>query len=105
MKIKENYMVEMTLKPIPEDVYQARGQAEMDYTKEQMDKGILKDLMVTENHKQYWLSFCVDSEQDFLDCLKGFPLYDYFDYRYHKVLDMKVQSAAGLTDPNLNRAK
>jgi len=101
MKIKDNYIVEMTLKPIPPDVYQNKGHAEIQYTQEQMEAGILKDLMVTEDHKRYWLSFAVDSEQEFLDTLRGFPLYDYFDYSYHKVLDMKVQAAAGLTDPNL----
>ena len=96
-----HYVVEMRLQPISPEDYQALGQAEIDYTKEQIDAGILQQLLVTEDHKQYWMIMAVDNEADLLSVLTGFPLHAYFDYRYYPVLDMVAAARAGVTDPNL----
>ena len=101
MPQEQNYVVEMTLRDIPPDVYQERGRAEMEYTQEQMAAGKLTQLLVTENHKRYWMIFAVDDAQELQTVLQGFPLHDYFDYKCHAVLDVVHASKAGVTDPNL----
>ena len=95
------YIVTMTLKPVPNDVYMAKGKAENDYAQSLMASGVIRQFYVTENHKSYWIAFDVDSEKSLLHNLEGFPLYAYFDYEFHKVIDMVAAVAGGLTDPNL----
>ena len=45
--------------------------------------------------------FSVSGEKELKSILEGFPLHRYFDYSYHKVLDMVAASKMGLSDPNL----
>jgi muconolactone delta-isomerase len=98
----QNFVIEMSLTPVPADVYQESGRAEMEYTQEQMAAGNLTQLLVTEDHRKYWMVFSVSDETELRSVLEGFPLYRFFDYTVHAVVDMVAASAAGLTDPNLN---
>ena len=97
----QNFVVEMTLGKIPPEVYQKLGKAETEYTQAQMAAGKLTQLLVTGDHKRYWLIFDVADKDELLDVLQGFPLHDYFDYTIHPCLDMVAASARGVTDPNL----
>jgi len=99
---EQNFVVEMRLASIPEDAYQSLGRAEIEYTQEQMAAGKLAQLLVTKNHRQYWMVFAVDGEEELRSVLEGFPLHQFFDYTVHPVTDMVAASAAGLTDPNLD---
>ena len=102
MDNKKNFVVEMTLKAVPPETYQLLGRAEVEYTQQQVACGKLTQLLVTEDHRRYWMVFSVSTEQELSSVLEGFPLYQFFDYKYHQVMDMVAASAAGLTDPNLN---
>ena len=95
------FIVTMTLKPVPKDVYLAQGKAENDYAQRLMDAGTIAQFYVTQDHKNYWIIFSVADEQTLLTTLKGFPFYAYFEYSYHQVIDMVAAVAAGMTDPNL----
>jgi len=98
----KNFVIEMQLKPVPPEVYQELGKAEVDYTQLQMNEGKLADLLVTPDHKRYWMVWSVADEAELMDCLQGFPLHDYFDYQVSAVLDMVAASKAGVTDPALS---
>ncbi|ARN76069.1 muconolactone Delta-isomerase [Oceanicoccus sagamiensis] len=95
------FIVTMTLKPVPHDVYMKRGKAENEYTQSLMASGVISQFYVTENHRHYWIVFDVESEQVLEKKLQGFPLYSYFEYKFEKVIDMVAAVAGGLTDPNL----
>ncbi len=97
-----NFVIEMGLKPVPSEVYQELGQAEVDYTQLQMNSGKLTQLLVTPDHKKYWMVWECVSQEELLSLLQGFPLHDYFDYTVHAVMDMVVASKAGMTDPALD---
>lgn len=97
----KHFVVEMELQAIPPDTYQRLGQAEIDYTRQQIETGKLCQLLVTEDHRRYWMVFAVETEEELLSILRGFPLYPFFDCRHHPVLDMVAASKAGFTDPNL----
>jgi muconolactone delta-isomerase len=99
--IEQNFVVEMSLGNIPSDVYQELGRAEMEYTQDQMAAGKLTQLLVTTDHKRYWMIFAVNDEEELRSILEGFPLHRFFDYSIHSVADMVAASAAGVTDPNL----
>jgi muconolactone delta-isomerase len=99
---KKNFVVEMTLQAVPPETYQKLGRAEVEYTQQQMASGNLTQLWVTEDHRRYWMVLSVSCEQELNSVLQGFPLYQFFDYSYHQVIDMVAASAAGLMDPNLN---
>jgi len=99
---EQNFVIEMSLRDIPADVYQELGRAEMEYTQQQMAAGKLTQLLVTSDHKRYWLVFAVSDEQELKTVLEGFPLYRFFDYKINSVLDMVAATAAGVTDPNLD---
>jgi muconolactone delta-isomerase len=99
---EQNFVVEMSLAKVPGDKYQELGRAEMEYTQQQMEAGKLTQLLVTTDHKRYWLVFAVSDEEELRSVLEGFPLHRYFDYTVHSVLDMVAASAAGVTDPNLD---
>jgi muconolactone delta-isomerase len=99
---EQNFVVEMSLAPVPEDAYQKLGKAETEYTQEQMAAGKLAQLLVTKDHRKYWMVFAVDGEQELRSVLEGFPLHQFFDYTIHPVTDMVAASAAGMTDPNLD---
>lgn len=101
MDKKKHFVVEMTLQAIPPETYQQLGHAEVKYTQQQMANGKLTQLLVTQDHRRYWMVFSVSGEQELTSVLQGFPLYQFFDYNYHQVMDMVAASAAGLTDPNL----
>ena len=98
---EQNFVIEMRLAPVPADVYQESGRAEMEYTQAQMAAGKLTQLLVTEDHKKYWMVLAVSDEQELRSVLEGFPLYRFFDFTVHSVADMVAASAAGVTDPNL----
>ena len=102
MDNKKNFVVEMTLQAVPSETYQLLGRAEVEYTQQQMACGKLTQLLVTEDHKRYWMVLCVSGEQELNSVLQGFPLYQFFDYSHHEVMDMVAASEAGLVDPNLN---
>jgi len=98
---EQNFVVEMSLGKIPSDVYQELGRAEMEYTQDQMAAGKLTQLLVTTDHKRYWMVFAVTDEDELRSILKGFPLHSYFEAAIHPVADMVAASASGNTDPNL----
>jgi len=98
---EQTFVIEMSLEKIPGDVYQERGQAEMEYTQDQMAAGKLTQLLVTKDHKRYWMVFSVTDEDELRSILEGFPLHSFFDYSIHPVADMVAASASGVTDPNL----
>jgi muconolactone delta-isomerase len=102
MPAAQNFVVEMQLKPVPPDAYQELGRAEMLYTQVQMEQGKLAQLLVTKDHRRYWMVWAVEGENELKSLLEGFPLHAYFDYSYHEVTDMVAASKAGLTDPNLD---
>jgi muconolactone delta-isomerase len=102
MNEKKHFVVEMKLQAIPPETYQQLGRAEVEYTQQQMASGKLTQLLVTEDHCRYWMVLSVSCEQELNSVLLGFPLYQFFDYSYHQVMDMVAASEAGLTDPNLN---
>ena len=91
----------MTLGTIPADAYRELGRAEMEYTQAQMQTGKLSQLLVTADHKRYWMVFAVRDERELRAILENFPLHRFFDYTVHPVQDMVAASAAGLVDPNL----
>jgi len=97
-----NFVIEMSLKPVPPEVYQELGKAEVDYTQLQMANGKLTQLLVTNDHKRYWMVWDVEDELELNTLLQGFPLHDYFDYTINPVMDMVVASTAGMTDPALD---
>ena len=99
---KKLFVVEMTLKAVPPEPCQQLGRAEVEYTQQQMTSGRLTQLLVTEDHRRYWMVFSVSCEQELNSVLQGFPLYQFFDYSYSQVMDMVAATKAGLTDPNLN---
>ena len=96
-----NFVIEMQLKPVPPEVYQELGKAEVEYTEQQMSAGKLTQLLVTHNHKRYWMAWSCEDEAELLRLLQGFPLYAYFDHTVHAVIDMVEASKAGMTDPAL----
>jgi len=98
---EQNFVVEMSLGTIPSDVYQEHGRAEMEYTQDQMAAGKLTQLLVTKDHKRYWMVFAVTDENELLSILEGFPLHSYFESDIHPVADMVAASASGVTDSNL----
>lgn len=98
---EQNFVVEMSLGEIPRDVYQERGRPEMEYTQDLMAAGKLTQLLVTADHKRYWMVFAVTDQDELQSILEGFPLHDFFDCSIHPVTDMVAASAAGVTDPNL----
>ena len=98
----QNFVVEMQLHPVPSEAYKEHGRAEMEYTQEQMANGKLAQLLVTKNHRKYWLVFAVADDAELKQVLEGFPLHAYFEYTVHPVIDMVAASAAGVTDPNLD---
>ncbi|MGI9308452.1 MAG: muconolactone Delta-isomerase family protein [Gammaproteobacteria bacterium] len=100
--MEQNFVVEMSLGTVPPDAYQELGHAEMEYTQEQMAAGKLTQLLVTKDHKRYWMVFAVRDEGELRAVLEGFPLHRFFDYSIHPVVDMVAASAAGVTDPNLD---
>ena len=102
MPSEQNFVVEMQLQPVPPDAYQELGRAEMLYTQAQMEAGKLTQLLVTNDHRRYWLVFAVADETELKSILEGFPLHAFFEYSYHAVADMVAASKAGLTDPNLD---
>jgi muconolactone delta-isomerase len=102
MNQEKNFVVEMTLKAVPPETYQKLGRAEVEYTQQQMASGKLTQLLVTEDHRRYWMVFSLSCEQELHSVLQGFPLYHFFEYNYYQVMDMVAASEAGLTDPNLN---
>ena len=69
---EQNYVVETTLRPVPPDTYKEKGRAEMEYTQEQMTQGKLTQLLVTENHRNYWMVYAVEDAQELLEILNGF---------------------------------
>jgi muconolactone delta-isomerase len=81
---EQNFVVEMSLGKIPSDVYQERGRAEMEYTQDQMAAGKLTQLLVTKDHKQYWMVFAVSDEAELHSILEGFPLHSFFDCSIHR---------------------
>lgn len=97
---EQNFVVEMQLDDIPDDAYRELGQAEIDYTQAQMANGKLTQLLVSTDHKQYWMVFAVRDEDELLEVLEGFPLHDYFEYTVHEVMDMVAATEAGLTEKN-----
>jgi len=97
-----NFVIEMGLKPVPPEVYQELGKAEVDYTQLQMSAGKLTQLLVTPDHKRYWMAWEVADEAELRERLEGFPLHAYFDYTVHSVIDMVEASRAGMTDPALD---
>jgi len=99
--IEQNFLVEMSLAKIPSSVYQEHGRAEMEYTQDQMATGKLTQLLVTTDHKRYWMVFAVTDEKELQSILEGFPLHSYFESTIHPVADMVAASASGVTDPNL----
>jgi muconolactone delta-isomerase len=101
---EQNFVVEMNLQPVPEDAYKQLGRAETEYTQEQMAAGKLTQLLVTNDHRHYWMIFAVDDVAELHTILERFPLHRFFDYVIHPVMDMVAASAAGLTDPNLDKA-
>jgi muconolactone delta-isomerase len=101
MQAAQHFIVEMTLKPVPADIYQQLGHAEIAYTKEQIDAGKLTQLLVTADHQRYWMLFAVTCEQQLKSILEGFPLYTFFDYSCTPVMDMVAAARAGLGDPNI----
>ena len=98
---EQNFVVEMKLEKIPADAYQKLGRAEMEYTQAQMEAGKLTQLLVTTDHKRYWMVFAVEDKDELMSVLQGFPLHAYFDYTINPVLDMVAASTQGVTDPNL----
>jgi muconolactone delta-isomerase len=99
---EQNFVIEMALSPVSPDAYQELGRAEMEYTQEQMGAGKLTQLLVTRDHRRYWMVWAVEDEAELRALLEGFPLHAYFDYTIHPVADMVAASAAGVTDPNLD---
>ena len=99
---RQNFVVEMTLQPVPEDAYQKLGRAEMEYTQVQMEAGKLAQLLVTTDHRRYWMVFAVADEAELRAVLEGFPLHAFFNYQINPVIDMVAATADGLTDPNLD---
>ncbi len=95
------FIVTMTLKPVPREVYMEKGKAENDYAQALMASGVISQFYVTENHKHYWIVFDVETEPMLEEKLRGFPFYSYFDYSIEKVIDMVAAVAGGMTDPNL----
>jgi len=102
MSSEQNFVVEMQLQPVPPDAYQELGRAEMLYTQAQMEAGKLTQLLVTGDHRRYWMAFAVADEAELKAILEGFPLHAFFKYSYYSVVDMVAASKAGLTDPNLD---
>jgi muconolactone delta-isomerase len=100
---EKNFVVVMNLQAIPEDAYKELGRAETEYTQEQMAAGKLTQLLVTNDHRHYWMVFAVADAAELSSVLEGFPLHRFFDYVIHPVMDMVAASAAGLTDPNLDK--
>ena len=94
----KNYLIEMSLKPIPKEVYLEKGAAENAYAKKLMDDGIITSFHVSEDHKSYWINFLVDNEESLTRTLQGFPFYPYFDYKVNSVIDMIAAVKTGLTD-------
>ena len=97
----KNFVVEMQLLPVPPDAYQELGHAEIEYTKDQIESGALTQLLVTDDHRKYWMIFVVSGEDELLRVLEGFPLHPFFDYTYFPVMDMVAAAKSGMTDPNL----
>jgi len=97
-----NFVIEMSLKSVPPEVYQELGKAEVDYTQVQMNEGKLTELLVTPDHRRYWMVWDVADSGELDTRLRGFPLYDYFDYTVHEVMDMVEASKVGMTDPALD---
>jgi|GEM_PF-2211216 len=96
-----NFVIEMQLKPLPPQVYQELGKAEVEYTEQQMNASKLTQLLVTHKHKRCWMaSNCKDAEE-LHPLMQGFPLHAYFDYTVHPVIDMVEASKAGMTEPAL----
>ena len=77
-----NFVVEMSLKPVQPEVYQELGKAEVDYTELQMNSNKLTQLLVTRDHKRYWMAWEVADEAGLRERLEGFPLRAYFDIRF-----------------------
>ncbi len=98
---QQKFLVEMSLDSIPGDIYQELGRAEMTYTQAQIQAGKLSQLLVTADHRRYWMVFTVRDEHELRSILENFPLHRFFDYSIHPVQDMVAASAAGLVDPNL----
>ncbi len=100
--MERSFVVDMSLASVPEDAYQNLGKAEIEYTQEQMATGKLTQLLVTKDHRKYWMVFAVDGEHELRSVLEGFPLHPFFDYTIHSVTDMVAASTAGVTDPKLD---
>lgn len=96
------YLVIMTLKPVPREAYLRDGAKENAYTQSLMEQGVITSFYVTPDHRDYWISFAVESEQALQETLQAFPFYPYFDYQVRPVMDMVAAVADGLTDPNLD---
>ena len=99
---EQNFVVEMTLRPVPPEAYKEKGRAEMEYTQEQMVRGKLTQLLTTNDHRRYWMVYAVDSQDELQDILNGFPLHDFFEYTIHPVTDIVAAAERGVTDPNLD---
>ncbi|WP_101760454.1 muconolactone Delta-isomerase family protein [Oceanicoccus sp. KOV_DT_Chl] len=95
------FMLTMSLRPVPKEEYLAKGRLENEYTQQLMAQGIIQQFHVTQDHRQYWIVFSVDSEDMLITTLNKFPFYPYFDFQYHPVTDMVAAVADGMVDPNL----
>ncbi len=99
---EQNFVVEMTLQPVTPEAYKEKGRAEMEYTQDQMAAGKLTQLLVTSDHRRYWVVFAVADEAELCSILEGLPLHAFFDYKINPVIDIVAASVAGVTGPNLN---
>ena len=99
---EQNCVVEKTLQPVTPEAYKEKGRAEMEYTQKQMAAGKLTQLLVTSDHRRYWMVFAVADEAELCSIPEGFPLHVFFDYKINPVVDIVAASAAGVTDPNLD---
>jgi len=75
------------------------GKAEDEYTQLQMQRGKLTQLLVTEDHKRYWMVFAVADETELRNILENFPMHKYFNYKVNSVVDIVAMVAAGIKGP------
>lgn len=82
------YFVDLEVGEVPKAFYQENGQKEIDYTRELIHSGKIKQLLVSKNRRHSMITFAVCDQEELNSLLDGFPLKPYFTINHREVMDL-----------------
>lgn len=98
-KIMRNYMIEVNLPELIDNVFISLIPSQRDKINELMQIGIILTYSLSGDRSKLWISMLGESESTIDKTLKTFPMYRYFDY---KIIELAFHNNVAYRLPELS---